>query len=290
MINTKNETQGILDVENLKMTNDYIFKRVLKSKTKEGEYILKGFLEAILEYSINDLELYSTEVDAFNLFGKNIRLDILAKVNNNLIVNVEMQRSGTLESLGKRLIYYAMMLIGQQRMRGKDYSKITPIVQIAVLDERKFDDDDYLRLFQKADLEHGNILTEIWKTIIIELAKCLTNVQNYCTLKLKQQWMIFIKEYTINTTDERSLAMIENNEYLREATRVMKEIFKDPEQLLLMMAEEKAIMDELQLKNDARKEGKIEVAMNLLFNHVDIDLIAKSTGLSHQEITQLRNN
>ncbi len=283
-----------------RMIYDYVFKKVFRSKTSEGEYILKGFLETVLDFPVEKIEFINSELDSVKFGGKDIRLDLLVIVNESLIVNVEMQISGTIQRIGDRLIYYGVTILSKQLEKGIDYSGMMPLLQIVVMGENKYKDKDQIRFFQTADLEHGLVLTDKWKISIIELMKSLTNVQDYCTLTKLQQWMIFMLEYTVDTTDKRLLEMIENDKYMREAAMVMKEIFNDLEGLRYALNEGSVIKDKLQIRNEGKAEGivegkaegkaenSIDIAKKLIDAGLDNNFITYATGITVDQINQLR--
>ncbi len=186
-----------------RMIYDYVFKKVLKSKTSKGEYILKGFLEVFLKIKVDSLELLDTEIESVSSIGKNIRMDIFAKVNGNLNVNVEMQIAGLIENFGDRLFYYGFSALSQQDLRDRDYSEIVPLVQLAFMGSKKLIGDQWINLMRNGDKNWLNILTDKWKTVMIELGEVDTNVQVYCTLTDEEQYSLFMDEYSPETTDER---------------------------------------------------------------------------------------
>ncbi|MFP3033429.1 MAG: transposase, partial [Wolbachia sp.] len=60
------------------------------------------------------------------------------------------------------------------------------------------------------------------------------------------------------------------------------------EQEIKRIRDERAVLE--QKLDDAKKEGKIEVAKTMLANNVDINIIVQSTGLSINEIEKLSGN
>ena len=69
--------------------------------------------------------------------------------------------------------------------------------------------------------------------------------------------------------------------------KTLEEVNKDPEFREYMSAEEDARKMENSHLDEARNEGKIEVARNMLSENMDINLIMKLTNLSEEEINKL---
>ena len=86
------------------ITNDYIFKKIFSKKGNES--ILRDFLIAILEIPIEKVEV-EAEVSLEKQLKENKlgRLDIVAILNNDAIVNIEVQMLN-LHNFVKRSLYY----------------------------------------------------------------------------------------------------------------------------------------------------------------------------------------
>lgn len=77
-------------MKELKVTNDYVFKKIFAKKGNES--ILKDFLIAVLEIPIERIEVLKDVYLERELEESKLGiLDIKATLNNNIIVNIEMQ-------------------------------------------------------------------------------------------------------------------------------------------------------------------------------------------------------
>ena len=75
---------------NVTPKDDYVFKKIFG--TKGNEEILQSFLEALLDIKINSLKLdLNTEIlpDYYN--GKVSRLDVLARLDDGTLVDIEIK-------------------------------------------------------------------------------------------------------------------------------------------------------------------------------------------------------
>ena len=74
----------------LKVTNDYIFKKIFAKKGNES--ILKDLLHSILQIKIKSLEVMAdTNLERELESNKLGILDIKARIDNETIVNIEIQ-------------------------------------------------------------------------------------------------------------------------------------------------------------------------------------------------------
>lgn len=131
------------------------------------------------------------------------------------------------------------------------------------------------------------ILTRKLEIHIIELSK-LENMNNLReNEKELLTWCKFIK----NPEDVEDSSMNENEE-LRKAREELNKISLDEHERWLAEMREKAIMDEIALRktgyNEGKKEGKIEIVKALLKKNMPIDEIMDITGLTKEEIENLK--
>ena len=83
----------------------------------------------------------------------------------------------------------------------------------------------------------------------------------------------------------------QTNPAINEAWGVIKVLSGDERARALAEAREKHLMDMASYIDDARYEGrqeeKLEVARNLLRDNISVDVVARATGLSLDEVRQL---
>ena len=79
------------------------------------------------------------------------------------------------------------------------------------------------------------------------------------------------------------------HEPVKRAMSRIRELSADEETRRLAFVRERALRDEVSLLNDARREGREEVARNLiLMNLLADDQIAVASGLTETEVKALR--
>lgn len=102
----------------LNLKNDIIFKAFFSRKGNEK--FLKEFLEALLKIKIRDI-IIAEEVSLEKLFKeeKGGRLDLLAILNNNITVNIEMQLKKQPDFMDRTSIYGSKLIAQEVRMRNE---------------------------------------------------------------------------------------------------------------------------------------------------------------------------
>ncbi len=98
-------------------------------------------------------------------------------------------------------------------------------------------------------------------------------------------WITFFKHWQ----EELTMANVAHEPVKRAMSRI-RELSADEETRRLAFVRERALRDEVSLLNDAKREGREEVARNLIEMKLLTDAqIASASGLSEAEIEVLRN-
>ncbi|GAA3401171.1 hypothetical protein ACFFNY_14665 [Paenibacillus hodogayensis] len=79
-----------------------------------------------------------------------------------------------------------------------------------------------------------------------------------------------------------------NEPALGKAMTALEYLSQDAEARRLYEMRQKALHDEASMLEGARTEGKFEVAQNMLAKGMDIATVAELTGLSAEQLAQLR--
>jgi predicted transposase/invertase (TIGR01784 family) len=88
-------------------------------------------------------------------------------------------------------------------------------------------------------------------------------------------------------TEEQFMSISQTNPAIAEAWGIIKTLSADEESRLLAESREKARMDFEDRYDGAYREGVLKVARNLLRDNIPVEVVAKNTGLSLDEIDQL---
>lgn len=270
------------------ITNDYIFKKIFAKKGNES--ILKDFLIAILEIPIEKVEV-QTEVSLEKQLEENKlgRLDIIAVLNDNTIVNIEMQVSNQYNFIERSLYYWSGNYYNDLKA-GQDYRKVKKTITINILNYELFSEGPFHEIGRlKRDFQN-TILTDKIEMHFIQIPKFLKGKRGNRT-KL-EQWMQFISQIDKR---EVELAMKENEE-IKKANEEYEYLTGEAAERRLAFLRDKAIRDENNMIAGARDEGieqgekkkQLEIAKKLLKKGMTIEEIIEITELSKEEIEKLK--
>ena len=124
------------------LKNDILFKAFFG---KQGnERFLKSFLEELLEIKIDKIEIITEyTLEQLAKEEKGGRLDLEAKINNEIIVNIELQIRKE-KDIEKRTLYYAARLITENSKAGEEYESLKQIIMINILDYELLEFKEYI--------------------------------------------------------------------------------------------------------------------------------------------------
>ena len=276
----------------LQLTNDYIFKRLFSKKGNED--ILKDLLEGILEIPIKEVEvMQEVELERVDIKDKLGVLDIKAIINENITVNIEMQVVDE-KNMIERTLYYWAGLYYTGLKRGRDYKLNNKVITINILMYNIFKKESYHTIATIRDNENKEKITDRLEIHFIELPKFLKSKENG-NRKLRQ-WLEFIcnkrkAEIEMAVRENEKIAKASQEwEYLRgdEAVKRMaflKEKWERDWNSGMHSAEEAGI--EKGMKKGKREEKK-EIAIKMIHEKIDEEIISKVTNLSLDEIEKLK--
>lgn len=176
-------------------------------------------------------------------------VDLVAKINNNEVCNVEMQIARQ-DTIIERLLFYWSRLYSRQIKSGNNYSVLqkTIVILIANFEINFLKDLEYFTKWKIIEEKHrSTILTDKFEICIIELPK--VNIHKDKNNELLD-WLFFL----MNPKSNRVVESMKVNKELREAQEKLEEISNDEQLEQLAWLRYKAILEE----NTARSEGKIE--------------------------------
>ena len=305
--------------EKLPLVIDYVFKRVFAYKGNED--VLADFLESILNVKIEKLEVKNPEMMKNSREEKLGVLDIKVETKEN-IIDLEMQLEDE-ENIEEREATYMGKLLSEQLEVGDEYKKLKKSVVIFITNFNKYETntyhniakmrfekinkDEYVDMGYKEEEQIGNKYIEFH---VIELPKFIK--KNPGVEKRLEQWL-----WLIVGRKEKVEMAVKENKNVKKADKVLERISKDPKEReryeAILKAEfnqkisNQKFMDKGIIEGEARgkiigreegmkegkKEGKkqnqIEIAKKMLGDKIEIKTIEKYTGLTEEEINELKN-
>ena len=293
-MNQEEVIKKVRETKILPLTNDYVFKRIFSKDECNSE--LKDLLEGILETKIQKVEVKNPELPKNILGEKLARLDIKAKINDEITLDIEMQTRDEY-NLGNRSLVYLSKLISPQLMPGDEYKYLKKTIAIWILNFNFFKTNTYHNIahmrFDKikkeeyVDMgykEENGLVTENAEIHFIELPKF---IEKKPSIKRKlDQWLWLL------TGKEEKIKMAEKvNEEVKKAKKELEVMSMNPKEREEYEERELArwsYYSEMEAaKRVGKSEFKKEIAKKMLNMGFKIEEISKITELPAEEIKKL---
>ncbi len=268
-------------------TNDFIFKGIYGKKGSERitEAFIKAFLD--LEVTIDKLE-DSKALDIESVEKKASILDVLLTNKDGSKINLEMQ-VGNYSNLEERFCFYGLELFTEQYKSGMKYEDVNKVLCVIILkdDYVKYSNFDKYKMswqFREEDY-HDLILTDKIEFCIISLEKIKKKIANG---EISDKEKITIWTKFLLTPQKLKEEEMEENQEVKQANEKYNEMLGDDNTRRLALKRQLALMEMDSARGDGIKEGKKEDAKNMLKENFDIETISRITGLTKEEIEQLK--
>ncbi|WP_404375238.1 Rpn family recombination-promoting nuclease/putative transposase [Vreelandella aquamarina] len=245
--------------ELLDPTNDYVFKRLFA----EAPDLLVDLINDLRPDlpNIASVEILNPNIEATELTGKYIILDVLARDGDGNCYNIEVQvrRYGAWH---KRGVFYLARTLGSQLSAGEDYQELRASVGLHLLDfdlftETTAEREQAIWRFEMRDEHQPKIsLGNVLQMNLIELNKADRLGLPEGPLRA---WITFFKHWQ----EELTMANVAH-EPVKKAMSRIRELSADEETRRLAFVRERALRDEVSLLNDARREEAQRILQRLL--------------------------
>lgn len=265
---------------------DYVFKRIFGYVGNEE--ITENLLNSILENKISKIELDKNPILEKDLLNDKIGiLDIKAKADNNVNINIEMQIVDK-KNIEKRLLYYWSKMYIQNIKEGEDYEKLEKTIVILFADyklEKLKDIKKYITQWNIREKENKCVvLTNVFEIYIIEIEKYKEKAEQ----EELDTWVKFLKNPEVITMNEK-------NKSVEKAKKILEEISSDERERYLAELRQKYIMDQKAVADagydkgveQGEKNKQLEIAKKLKEMNMPVADIEKATGLTVGEIQKL---
>ena len=292
---------------------DYIFKTLFGREKNKN--LLISLLNSILRGNpvIKDLTLHNTELTKILERDKSSRLDILAVSDKGVRFDIEMQCRNTLD-IPNRALHYSSKLFSTDIKENEDYNQ-SRVISIWIFGQNVTNRveaiNEAMMTWQMNEHDPYEVMTNHLRIIYLELDKYKVNDSNI--RDILSGWVDFLKNPT--HIDKRVL----DNKDIEEAVKELEYISTDDEERAIIEAIRSGINDQnsretiarkqgleeglkqgkeeglkqgkeeglKQGKEEGKKEKAKEMARNMLKERLDINLIAKISGLTIEEIKEL---
>ena len=258
--------------------NDY-FMRFLLAK-EDSQNILKDLINSVRidagQEPFEEIIILNTFNLKESINGKESIVDVKAKTKSGETVIIEIQLQGNQYFILRSLYYWANSYSSLLN-KSENYTKLSPVISINVLDFILFNDiDDFHSCYLLKEIKHNKILTDHCMLHYIELPKFNLNNDK----EKLSSWIKFFKG------ENMSNLIKENNIFEEVEKRCQSFIDSDP----LINAYRKKEWNEYFYKeelSEAIKEREFSMEKSMKKENIDIELIKKITGLTIDEIKKL---
>ncbi len=263
--------------------NDIAFRKIFGNETKTE--ILISFLNAVLKLEgtkqITWVEILNPYQLPRIIGSKSTILDVRAKDKGGSSYIVEMQVTDK-KGLDKRITFYSARGYASQLDASENYYKLKPVIFIGILNFEYMQSPNYLSRHLILDAETQEHKLKDLEFSFIELPKFKKTEQELQTLV--EKWVFFIK----NAENLNIIPANINDEGLKSAYQEADRHTWTKEELeeyeYARMRETDEIAEKLLVIENNRKE----IAKNLIQLGLGNDLIIKGTGLTLDQVKQLR--
>ena len=284
------------------LRNDYAFKKVFG--VEENKDVLQDLLECILDIPSKDiagLELLDKEFQKELLSEKLGVLDIKLRLKDGTFIDIEIQNSWHFD-FPERTLYYWSKMYNEGIKQGQDYTKLPKCITINLIgkgfNKNKRLHNKYLVL--EKDTKEPLVSKLEIHILNLEKARLLKEGQ-YKDYKAKRllNWLKFIE------TDEREVREVLEQEspMMRKANTTIELMEMSPRDKWLYESRMKYEHDKASCISEGYRQGieqgiqqgfadgahqnKLETARNLTEMGFAVEVIAKATGLSIEEVQSL---
>ena len=275
---------------------DFVFKKIFGNE--KHPKILISFLNAVIKPTdlIKSVQIKNTDIEKEHIEDKYSRLDIKAVTNNGEHINIEIQVKNEYNMIKRSLYYWSKMYEGQLT-KGQDYDTLSRTICINILDFKYLKNDNFHNCYRLKEKNTNEELTDVMELHFIEIPK-LRKLENTEDISdMLEAWITFIERPTSDLIDKLEMSSDEIKEAKEELVRLSgndkeRERYEKrfesllEQNSLLANAERKGLEKGIE-KGENRKT--IEIAKNAIDNNLDDNTIKIITGLSLEEIKELRN-
>ena len=266
----------------LELTSDAVFKAfMLSEETKKYKTKLISEITGIKEEILENAKYTSKELKKNNKKEKTYKTDIIVTVEKS-IINIEMNKD-YYKGINNKNNQYINKIKSEIYDKGETYKENKKTIQINIDNYDQYKEKRLIYKFMIMEEKSHIIGDEYYEKYHINL----DYFKNKCyTISELNELEKLCKLFVVETKEE--LNELKGEVYMEEAINELEKISSD-EKIIGLYDKEKVEQKVLNTRlMNAKEEGKIEVAASLLKNNVDINIISKSTGLTIEEINELK--
>ena len=275
-------------MKRLNPLNDYLFLKMMGEKGNEKQCL--AFLNAVLRAkgirAAKLIKILENKTFTAEVIGeKTSILDVRVVTDTGEMINIEVQLRDY-KNMEKRTLLHWGREYARSLSQGGDYAELARVITINIVNFDMINLDDFHTCFHLwEDSNKSYLLTDVMEIHFLNMVK-------FRKLKVKDvknnplvRWMTF---FDIKTPPEKLEEVISMDKAISKANEVIEFVSQDKELLRLYQMRDLAVSDWNSAVNAAKKEGKTEVAKNLLREGLATEVIHRATGLDVKTIESLK--
>ena len=276
----ENKIYRIKPVEELRFTDDFMFCHVMKSPE-----ICKGVIERLLGIKVEKIEYPELQKEIRPYYSAHgIRMDVYVK-DSDRIFDIEMQTSIP-DDLPRRMRYYQSMIDIDTLMKGSNYITLKESYIIFLCTKDPFGLGLPVYTFNSVCKENKDFTLNDGVNKIFFNATAFASEENL-EIKGFLGYLCSGKPFDHFTENlEQRVERLKINEIFRSDYMMDALPLFDARQAGLEEGLEEGRLEGLA---EGERNAKLETARKLLEENIPIETIAKCTGLSLDEVNNLKN-
>lgn len=275
------------------LANDIIFKN-----TFDTEKSLKRLLEESLDLKVNKILSNNIELPVEHIKERRKYLDLIIDTNKG-IINVEVNH-GFKDEIPNRNLLFFCKLISSSVKRSKSYLDIKKHIQLNItwnlhsyfnfdITKRKI-----IKCHIKDDETNNNIHDDIFEIVHINM-DYFKDIWYHGDIKKENPFLMLLAADELDKMEKIS----KGDKIMEELSKKVKQLNQDQEILDVIIENEDELIRNTLYEKAVRKgisqgisqgieQNKVEIAKNLLKMKMSLSDISKATGLSTEEIENLK--
>ena len=284
--------------EDLKISNDFMFKEVMKS----NKGLCKRLVGSIMQQDIEDIVYIETEKTLQPYYdSRGIRLDVILADENHTRYNLEMQARNVISKAGvallpKRTRYYQSVIDMDMLKQGENFDQLNPLVLIFICTFDFYKEGRYVYTFKSRCLE--NLELELANDVTVKLVNAKGKHGQVNTLLKNFLRYVMTNEPVDDFTEdvERQVWAVKNDKKAREEYMVLQAKIREHEIVAYEAGEAQGhaaglAEGEAKGRADGLAEGEAkksrETALEMLKDGEPLTKIMKYSKLAKEDILLL---
>ena len=236
--------------------NDQVFKFVFGKKQRKA--IAIDFINAVLQNEfgspVKDLEYEEQELSAEKHGGKESRLDVVCRLDNGALVDIEVQLLDQ-KNIAQRVLYYWAGEYRNGIHQGGGYRDLRPTIIICILGFPCFEGDEAFSSWGICNLKTFTRLTKDLSLHFLEIPKFSASLKPRDQWTKIERWMCYFSN-RLSVSEKKDL--LKGDAMISQAIAATDKFFSDPVELRLYREQERARMDAMERDQCSKEEGRAE--------------------------------